>query len=113
MKYCKNYCEEKEISTSELNEAQRTLYYIAENMKMDKSISEEGYRHFQKAIEALEQETTGYWIVGRIFPTKVGDENLIEYRCSECDRMIRCTESQLVNYPYCHCGARIESEKNE
>ncbi len=56
MTYCKNYCEEKEISTSELNEAQKTLYYIAENMKMQKSISEEGYRHFQMAIKALEQK---------------------------------------------------------
>jgi hypothetical protein len=54
MAYCKNYCEEKRISTSKLNEAQKTMYYIAENMKMDKSISEEGYRHFQMAIEALE-----------------------------------------------------------
>ena len=55
MTYCKNYCEEEGISTSELNEAQRTLYYIAENMKINKSISEEGYRHFQMAIKALEQ----------------------------------------------------------
>lgn len=54
MTYCKNYCEEKGISTSKLNETQRTLYYIAENMKMDKSISEEGYRHFQMAIRSLE-----------------------------------------------------------
>ena len=56
MTYCKNYCEEKGISTSKLNEAQRTLHYIAENMKMAKSISEEGYTHFQIAIKALEQE---------------------------------------------------------
>ena len=56
MNYDKNYCEEKVISTSKLNEAQKTLYYIAENMKMEKSISEEGYRHFQMAIKALEQE---------------------------------------------------------
>ena len=56
MKYIKNYCEEKGISTSKLNEAQRTLYYIAENMKLDRSISEEGYKHFQMAIKALEQE---------------------------------------------------------
>ena len=56
MAYCKNYCEEKGISTSLLNEAQRTLYYVAENMKMNKSISEEGYRHFQMAIKALGQK---------------------------------------------------------
>ena len=56
MTYGKNYCEAREISTSKLNEAQRTLHYITENMKMDKSISEEGYKHFQMAIETLEQE---------------------------------------------------------
>ena len=48
---------EEAISTSKLNEAQRTLYYIAENMKMNKSISEEGYGHFQMAIAALKFET--------------------------------------------------------
>ena len=56
MTYCKNYCEEDGRSTSKLSEAQRTLYYIAENMKKDKSISEEGYRHFQMAMRALEKE---------------------------------------------------------
>ena len=56
MTYCKNYCEEKDISTSELSEVQKTLYYIAENMKVDKSISEEGYEHFQQAIKSLKQE---------------------------------------------------------
>jgi len=54
MRYCESYCEEKGISTSQLNEAQRTLHYIAENMKMEKSISEDGYKHFQMAIKALE-----------------------------------------------------------
>ena len=39
-----------------MTEAQKTLYYIAENMKMQKSISEEGYKHFQMAIKALEQQ---------------------------------------------------------
>lgn len=56
MTYCKDYCEEKGISTSRLNEAQRTLYYIAENMRLAESIAEEGYKHFQMAIKALEQE---------------------------------------------------------
>lgn len=56
MTYCKDYCEEKGISTSKLNEAQKTLYYIAENMKMEKSISEEGYRYFQMAIQSLENQ---------------------------------------------------------
>ena len=57
MEYCKNYCVEKGISASKLNEAQRILYYIAENMMLTNSISEEGYRDFQMAIKALEQES--------------------------------------------------------
>ena len=56
MNYCKSYCEEKGISTSVLSDAQSTLYHIAENMRMSKSISEDGYEHFQQAIKALEQE---------------------------------------------------------
>lgn len=56
MNYCKSYCEEKGISTSILSDAQSTLYHIAENMRMSKSISEDGYEHFQQAIKALKQE---------------------------------------------------------
>lgn len=39
-----------------MTDAQKTLYYIAENMKMEKKISDEGYEHFQQAIKALEQD---------------------------------------------------------
>ena len=57
---------------------------------------------------------TGKWILKRTFPTKMYDEYLNEYECSECHRGIRCTDAQLVNYPYCHCGARMtESEDKE
>ena len=58
------------------------------------------------------QPKTGHWILKRTFPTKLYDEYLNEYKCSECYREIRCTESQLVNYPYCHCGAKM-TEGNE
>lgn len=40
-----------------MTEAQKCLYHIAENMRMDKSISKEGYEYFQQAIKALEQES--------------------------------------------------------
>lgn len=93
MAYCKDYCEEKGISTSKLNEAQRTLYYIAEVLKMETSISEEGYKHFQMAIKSLEQEpildkiraeinspnreTCDYFIVDRI------EEIIDKYKAGE------------------------------
>ena len=54
---------------------------------------------------------TGHWILARTFPTRLYDEYLNEYECSECYRRIRCTESQLVNYPYCHCGAKMVEPK--
>ena len=41
-----------------MTEAQKCLYHIAENMRMDKSISKEGYEYCQQAIKALEQEPT-------------------------------------------------------
>lgn len=65
-----------------------------------------------KSIHALPSVTPqeprkGHWMLKRTFPTKLYDEPLNEYKCSECYREIRCTESQLVNYPYCHCGVKM------
>lgn len=59
MNYGLSYREKHNLSESALTDAQRTLHYIAENMRMEKSISEDGYKHFQQAIEALEQEPCG------------------------------------------------------
>ena len=65
------------------------------------------YEICKEIKDALPEPRTGRWILKRTFPTKLYDEYLNEYICSECYREIRCTESQLVNYPYCHCGARM------
>ena len=81
MTYCKDYCEEKGISTSKLNEAQKTLYYIAENMKMEESISEEGYKHFQMAIKALEQQ----------YLNPEADREESKAYCAECDHIEMCS----------------------
>lgn len=53
MDYGLSYREKHNLSESDLTDAQRALNFIAENMKMQKSISEEGYKYFQQAIEAL------------------------------------------------------------
>lgn len=55
IEYGMSYCERKGISTSDLTEAQKTLYYIAENMRKEQKISKDGYENFQKALEALER----------------------------------------------------------
>lgn len=56
MNYEISYREKHKLNESDLTVAQRTLHFIAENMRMKKSISEDGYKHFQQAIEALKQE---------------------------------------------------------
>ena len=56
MNYELSYREKHNLNESDLTDAQRTLHYIAENMRMQKSISEDGYKDFQQAIKALEQQ---------------------------------------------------------
>lgn len=54
---------------------------------------------------------TGHWI--RI--TNGGAMKQI-YLCSVCHRQIEDDGIEAlitIKYPYCHCGARMESEKNE
>jgi hypothetical protein len=72
---------------------------------------ERSYKYVKSLSSVTPQPKTGYWIVKITFPTKLYDEYLKEYECSECYRRIRCTESQLVNYPYCHCGAKMADEQ--
>ena len=55
MGYTESYCDKNHLSTSNLSESQRTLHFIAENLKMDCKISVEGYEHFQMAIKALDE----------------------------------------------------------
>ena len=66
-----------------MTEAQKCLHHIAENMRMDKSISEEGYEYFQQAIKALDmvdefekaQIITGGRLNGRTYAYKCGLED--------------------------------------
>ncbi len=61
--------------------------------------------------KALEQERTrmkGRWM--KVTETEFGNG----YQCSECGRFI-LTDSidgkKLKDFPYCHCGAEMESEE--
>ena len=61
------------------------------------------------AIKALSQEPkSGKWIID--LQTATEDY----YICSECGRKIHLLYPDIIsNYPYCHCGARMESEVEE
>lgn len=85
-----------------MTEAQKCLYHIAENMRMDKSISKEGYEYFQQAIKALEQKPRkGKWISK---PHVYG----VTY-CSECNFELKIDDTN-----YCpNCGAKMEKRFEE
>lgn len=47
---------------------------------------------------------TGHWII-------IDDCEKFIAKCSECGRI---EDSRMIhNYPYCHCGAKMESETNQ
>ncbi len=61
------------------------------------------------AIVAEPERKMGKWITV--------DKGLIvtSYKCSECGRTVRDDTGYDVakDYPYCHCGAKMEGMKNE
>lgn len=67
------------------------------------------------AIKALEQEEskTGYWI----YDKHKSDWYDSIYRCSCCGRTILISFDKKADvnlcrdYPYCHCGAKMEEEE--
>ena len=82
--------------------------------QMPNHINHEIWEELKGLPSVTPMQRTGHWILARTFPTKLYDEYLNEYECSECYRRIRCAESQLVNYPYCHCGCRmVEPHESE
>lgn len=62
------------------------------------------------AIKALEQEPkTGHWIAHEV---RLPDRTILNYRCSVCGRkLIGYSTETLSEAPYCHCGAKMESEE--
>lgn len=107
MNYELSYIEKHNLSVSALTDAQKTLHFIAENMRMQKSISVDGYNHFQQAIEALgnaetsQEQDVGHWIRGKYKDT-----------CDKC----RCTYPKNIGFKnYCpYCGHRmIEPQESE
>ena len=81
-----------------MTEAQSCLYYIAENMRMDRSISDEGYEFFQQAIKALEQvdvlDTIRSEIMQLDYDIESVDYDYDDMSCTEEVHMI-CREEVL------------------
>ena len=75
--------------------------------------SKECYHEIKKAIEALPPVTpthkTGHWIKMPL----VEAGQTYSHMCSLCGRRILVTDVGLSEFPYCHCGAEMESEVEE
>ena len=35
------------------------------------------------------------------------------YNCSVCGRLIEANREELIKFPYCHCGAKMEVKKEK
>ena len=69
-------------------------------------IEEEAIEALDRAIESLENQKIGHWI------RQKGVYGLADTcECSVCGRTIYAgNENDLKDYPYCHCGAKMEGE---
>lgn len=73
----------------------------------------EDYDEIEEIMLALEpQQKTGRWILND--DQGVQAVGYLTYHCSECGREISSKYhgkiSLLKEYPYCHCGAKMEVE---
>ena len=65
-----------------------------------------------KKIEEANSEVHGEWIFSEkdgVIATADGDEVRF-YHCSKCNRLIMAykhSAPQLTDFPYCHCGAKM------
>lgn len=63
------------------------------------------YKHFLELFPSISQQKIGYWIAD--LQTATEDY----YVCSECGRKVHLLHPDTIsNYPYCHCGAKMQKE---
>ena len=73
----------------------------SDNTMMDTAIDEWRGEMDNAIKRALEKQRTGHWII-------IDDCEQFIAKCSECGRI---EDSRMIRkYPYCHCGAKMESE---
>jgi DNA-directed RNA polymerase subunit RPC12/RpoP len=72
------------------------------------------YDELDRVIEEIKkvitpQPKTGHWIA---YEVRLPDRTILNYRCSVCGRkLIGYSTETLSEAPYCHCGAKMEDEK--
>ena len=102
----------KQTDTVELPEA--VFRYI---LSLVPTVNPQPSEHFIDGVHAMgyregykdaQKQKSGKWLVD--LQTATEDY----YICSECGRRIHLLYPDTIsNYPYCHCGAKMESEEKE
>ena len=125
---CTDWVEDSLISDTELINRLKEKYPSDAWIKFDVRYS----------FVPVEQTKTGRWVIEETYQIPIETRRLetiespirsmatsckrmYKYFCSECKRTIVCDsldmEKVLLDYPYCHCGAKMEEmsdkEKNE
>lgn len=70
-------------------------------------------QQFAQEIENLKR-SQGMWLKVKEdrMSIDMSGELVTRYKCSKCGRLIATLPSKLVDYPYCHCGAKMENAEN-
>lgn len=76
MNYGLNYKEKHKLDERDITVAQKTLYFVVENLRMEKSIDEDVYKLFKQAIKALEHIR---WIPCNERPPKESGKYLVTF----------------------------------
>lgn len=59
-----------------------------------------------QALKQINEIPKGKW---EFYEEDSDNDCMAYYKCSECGRLIHTRESGLLkNYPYCHCGAKMQ-----
>ncbi len=94
-----------------VEKVQENLNSMVEQMDNDTDYYDAIY-HLEQIKEKSDQESkTGHWIKEESVYGWDGKS----YQCSVCGRSIHLDAAveDLEDYPYCHCGAKMESEASE
>lgn len=66
----------------------------------------------QKIVKALSKRQQGEWVYHEEPDYSTEDDCIVYYQCSVCGRRIYSSTVNVKDYPFCHCGAKMEAVRD-